>query len=307
MDTPDELEEGIPDVASMAREIPFLSNMKNNSHLVVMGLLALGAASFSSRSANATPSTLGAFPSTDIYGKGNVHYDADTYQSTDLRNGVVTTTGLTYGLGKDTSDLFGRTEVGIDYNVGATGPLQFSKRVFGNFKTQLYNNDDSQTRLVAGGWLLGDSQTNPNYAYLLGSKNVPKIGRFSAGYAYALSTGLFQVSNTPISGSPTRTRGRGSVHLGFDRYITPDLGLTLDYYSGKGPFGGGQATLYYYFNGGKSDFGLGYFRLNDRTAAVPNQFYICLDYNFDFKKSSPTTTAAPAALPETDTKAPAVN
>ncbi len=280
--------------------------MKNTLHLVAMGLLALGATTFASRPALATPSTLGAFPSTDVYGQGNIHYDADTYQSTNFKTGVITTSGLTFGVGPDTTKTFGRTEVGFDYNFGTPGELQFSKRIFGNFKTQLYNNDDSQVRLVAGGWLLGDSATNPNYAYILGSKNFPEVGRFSVGYAHALSTGLFQFSNTP--NGATRTRGRGSVHLGFDRYLTPDLGLTLDYYSGKGPYGGAQATLYYYFNGGKSDFGLGYFRLNDQASSAPkNQFYICLDYNFDFKKPAATPAATPTAAPETDTTAPAVN
>ena len=62
--------------------------------------------------------------------------------------------------------------------------------------------------------------------------------------------------------------------------------------------------MYYYINE-KSDFGLGYFRLNDSNAPVQDQFYLCFDYNFDFKKSAEVVTPAPA--PETNPANPATN
>ncbi|BCM88180.1 hypothetical protein IAD21_00007 [Abditibacteriota bacterium] len=285
------------------REARFLSKkMKHSLKLVVAGLLVAGAATFGARPACAAPSGLGAFPSTDIYGKGTIHYDADTYQSSNFKTGLLTTSGLVYGFGPDSSKALGRTEAGFDYNFGLGGGLTFEKRIFGNIKTQLYNNDDSQIRVVAGGWGLGDSNTNPNYVYLLGSKNFNKIGRFHLGYAYAISDNLFQVNNTPGTGSTTR--GRQSVQVGYDRFITPKLQFCADFYSGKGPYAGVQPTLYYYVND-KADFGLGYFRLNDSNAAVRNQLYICFDYNFDFNKGVQSTTAPPA--PETNPANPATN
>lgn len=261
--------------------------MKNSFQLLTAGLFCFGLATLAARPAHALPSSLGAFPSTDIYTKGNIHFDADSYSSTNVKTIVLPTQGLTYGVGPDRNGLFGRTEVGYDYNFSSSSPLSFGKRIFGNAKTQLYSNDRQQLRVVAGGWLLGDSATNPNYLYLLASKNVNKIGRFHVGYAYAASNGLFQVNNTPdVPADGTRTRGRSSLHLAYDRLITPKLQFVVDYYSGKSPFAGVQPTLYYSVTD-KASFGVGYFRLNDRAAAVRDQLYLAFAYNFDFKKAAP--------------------
>ncbi len=263
--------------------------MFNTTKLVAAALLVAGAATFAARPASATPSTLGFYPSTDIYGKGNIHFDADTYQSSNFRTGVVTTAGLTYGIGPDNSNPFGRTEAGYDYNFGAPGSLSFGKRIFGNFKTQLYNNDDAQTRVVFGGWGLGDSNLNPNYAYLLGSKNFSSFGRIHVGVARGLSDGYFGGSN------------QTSLHLAYDRTISSKLSFCADYYSGKGPASGVQPTFYYYPND-KCDFGLGYFRANSGSVSPRNQLYICFDYNFDLKRSEP---AATPPAPDTNTETPA--
>lgn len=265
--------------------------MKNNLSLVAAALLVAGA-SFSARPAHATPSTLGFYPSTDIYGKGNIHFDADTYQSTNFNTGVFTTSGLTYGFGPDSSKLFGRTEAGFDYNFGSSGPLGFDKRIFGNIKTQLFNNDDSQIRVVAGGWGLGDSNLNPNYVYLLGSKNFPQIGRFHLGVARGLSNGYFGGTN------------KTSIHLAYDRTISSKLSFCTDFYSGKGPASGVQPTLYFYPND-KCDFGLGYFHANSGSVSPRNQLYICFDYNFDFKRQVQSTLAPPP--PKEDTQSPSTN
>lgn len=273
--------------------------MKHSLQLLAAGLVVAGA-SFVARPAHATPSTLGFYPSTDIYGKGNIHYDADAYTRTDLKNSTGITSGLVYGFGPDSSKVFGRTEAGADYNFTSYGTnLSVGKRVFGNIKTQLFNDDKSQTRVVVGGWGLGDSSTNPNYLYLLGSKNFPKFGRFHLGVAHALSSNYFVASGT--SGTD---RGKTSLQLGYDKYITPKLQFAADFYSGKGPASGVQPTLYYYVND-KADFGLGYFRLNDRNQGTHDQLYICFDYNFDFKSPVQATTAPPA--PETNTANPATN
>ena len=279
--------------------------MKSLFKTLAMGAFCAGFATLAAPKAHALPSGLGAFPSTDIYTKGNIHLDVDSYSSTNVKTIVLPTQGLTYGVGPDTSGVFGRTEVGYDYNFSSSSPLSFGKRIFGNIKTQLFNNDKQQVRVVAGGWLLGDSTTNPNYLYLLGSKNFTGVGRFHLGYAYAASTGLFQFNNT--TSNTTATRGRSSVHLGYDRLITPKLQFCIDYYSGKGPFAGVQPTVYYSVND-KASFGLGYFRLNDRAAAVPDQLYLAFLYNFDFNKAAPTpgnSNPAPSTGTGPATSAPA--
>jgi hypothetical protein len=268
-----------------------LSGLRRVS-LAATGLaLASGVFFSGTQTASATPSTGGFYPTTDIYAKGNVHYDADAYTTDDLKDTNSTTNGLTFGLGPERDGLLGRTEVGFDYNfTGGLGSNSFSNRILGNFKTQLYNNDDSATRVVFGGWGLGGKRFNPNYLYLLASKNF-NGNRVHVGAARALSTNLTD---------------RTSLQLGFDRYITPKLQFVADYYSGKSGFAGVQPTLYYFLND-KSDLGLGYFRNNNRTQGnARDQIYICFDYNFDFKTAvSQKPPVAPE--PETVPGAPAVN
>jgi hypothetical protein len=76
----------------------------------------------------------------------------------------------------------------------------------GNAKTQLYNNDDSQIRAVAGVWGLGSEDAfAPNIVYLLGSKNIPSIGRFHVGVARSLQD------------EDTVGDDRTNLQLGYDR------------------------------------------------------------------------------------------
>ena len=267
--------------------------MKHTLHLTAAALTLVGA-SFLTRTASATPSTLGFYPSTDIYGRGNIHFDADTYQSTGLRTGVITTSGITYGFGPDSDKLFGRTEAGFDYNFGSSGPLKFGDRIFGNFKTQLYNSDAKGIRVVAGGWGLGDSSLNPNYAYLLGSKNFPKIGRFHLGVARGLSDKYFGGSD------------KTSLHLAYDRTLGKSLSFCADYYTGKGPASGVQPTFYYYPNE-RCDFGLGYFHANSNSVNPRNQLYICFDYNFGANDKTPPPADTVIKTPATSSGDSATN
>ena len=258
--------------------------MKLNLHLVALGLLAMGVTTLAPRAAHALPTALGAFPSTDISTKGNFRNDIAAYTSTNLDTTVLPTQGIEYGAGPDKNGLFGRTEFGYDYNFTSAAKINFGKRLFGNVKTQLYSDDKQQVRVVAGGWLLGDSQTSPNYVYLLASKNFNKFGRVHVGYAYAISDGLFNTTNSTTN--VTTSQGRSSLHLGYDRLITPKLQFVTDYYSGKGPFAGIQPTLYYSVTE-KASFGLGYFRATSKAVSPRNQLYISFAYNFDFNKAAP--------------------
>ncbi len=281
----------------------FLSPMKN-TQLLALGLVAVGATTLASRPAHALPSSLGAYPSTDIYSKGNIHVDVDSYGSTNFKTEVLPTQGLTYGIGPDKTGVLGRSEVGYDYNFSSAGAIKFTNRIFFNAKTQLFNDDKQQIRVVAGGWDLGSSSANPNYVYLLGSKNVNKIGRFHLGYAYGLTKGLF---NTTSAAGVTTAPGRSSLQLGYDRLITPKLQFVTDYYSGKSGFAGIQPTIYYSVND-KASFGLGYFRLNNRQAAVKDQIYLAFAYNFDFNRAAPSAgNSNPAPATGGDAKTPASN
>jgi hypothetical protein len=234
-------------------------------------VLAGGILLSSIETAQATPASGGFYPTTDIYAKGNVHYDADAYTKDDLKDSFSLTNGLTFGLGPERDGAFGRTEAGFDYNfTSGLGNLGIGKRLIGNIKTQLYNNDESATRVVLGGWGLGNDKTQPNYLYLLGSKNFSG-NRIHVGVAHALSNNVIPHDRT-------------SLQLGYDRYISPKIQFVADYYSGKGPLSGVQPTLYFYLND-KSDIALGYFRANNRDLGdAKSQIYICFDYNFDLKK-----------------------
>jgi len=134
--------------------------MRNIQKLVVAGLALAAGATFAAKPAAATPSTLGFYPSTDIYGKGVFHLDVDNY-SKDAQNNLFTTSGITYGVGPDTDKAGGATEVGFDYNFTDVGSkIKAGDRIQFNIKTQLYSKDG--LKVVAGGWNLGDKKSFAN-------------------------------------------------------------------------------------------------------------------------------------------------
>jgi len=243
-----------------------------------------------SREAAATPATLGFYPATDIYGKGSFHLDVDTY-GRGLKTDSVVSTGVTYGIGPERDGFLGRSEIGFDYLLslgGSTPSASTSKRLSFNLKTQLYNNDDSGTRIVAGGWGLGSKEIfAPDIGYLLGSKAF-KWGRVHLGVAHSFADDEV----IAVGDDADKT----SLQLGFDRYITPKIQFAVDYYSGKNAYAGVQPTIYYYVND-KASFGLGLMRFNAESVAPSrNQIYACFDYNFG-GSSSPAAAATPAPAP----------
>lgn len=244
--------------------------------------IALGTTALCNTSVLATPATLGYYPSTDIYGKGAWHLDVDSYGRRANTDASIST-GLTYGFGKDDDSAFGRNEIGTDYilSLGDAAPrdpnngerLSSSKRVLGNFKTQLYSNDKKGVRVVAGGWLLGNKDIYAaNVGYILGSKTF-KFGRIHVGLAHSFSK---EETIATLDGDSDRTY----LQLGYDRYLTKKIQFAVDYYSGKSSISGVQPTLYYYLND-KTSLGIGYFRLNDKDISpTRNQVYLSFDYNF---------------------------
>lgn len=262
--------------------------MAAGAALLAAGAVLAGAGS----RAEATPSTLGFYPSTDIYGKGIFHLDVDTYGQA-LRTDFPSV-GLTYGIGPERGGFLGRSEAGFDYFLFQTGG-DSAKRLFGNFKTQLYNDAKSQTRVVAGAWGLGSKDISlPNVAYVLASKNFD-FGRIHVGVARSM-TSANVVGND-----------RTNLQLGYDRYFANNkFQFAVDYYTGKTTYSGVQPTIYYYINN-RANFGLGLFRANSSTLVNPrNQVYVCFDYNFgggsdDVPDAPAPETTAPA------TGAPASN
>lgn len=228
--------------------------------------------------AHATPSLLGFYPSSDIYGDGITHLNVTTYGAA-FKTNIANSVGLSYGLG-DRDKPLGRAEFGFDYLTnGSNLGLSTQQSVFGNVKTQLYNSNGSGTRLVAGGWLLGDSKTNPNIVYLLGAKAF-NFGRVHVGYARALTRGVYKQTNY--------------LQLGYDRAITKRILFAADFYSGGSAISGVQPSLYYAVND-KASFGIGIFRANSSASRPRFQTYIGFDYNFGGPVNSPPSQGSPGA------------
>ena len=246
--------------------------------------------------AAATPSTLGFYPSTDIYGDQVFHFDVDRYSADDFgsqNGGAFDNFGLTYGVG-DKEGVAGRTEFGTDYfsNTGRN----FGKSLLFNAKTQLYDDATKGVRVVGGVWLAGGKNAGAsNTGYLLGSKAF-KFGRIHVGVAHAFT-------DDNIGG---KAADNTFLQLGYDRAITPKILFVADYYSGRSLISGVQPTLYYSVNS-QASFGLGYFFNSEPKGYGSNndQLYLCFDYNFGGRKApdvqpaegapgAPGTGAAPA-------------
>ncbi|MBW3637622.1 MAG: hypothetical protein KY445_14345 [Armatimonadetes bacterium] len=282
-----------------------IQNLKavRGSTKVMMGLAVLcGLAPW----ASATPATLGFYPSTDIYPKNTFHLDVDSY-GRGVKTDALVSSGLTYGIGPETSKIFGRSEVGLDYllrlfgTIPATDPaddIGGTSRLIGNFKTQVYDNPSSATRVVLGAWGLGSRKIfAPSYLYLTSAKSF-EFGRVHLGIARSLA-------DRDVIAAPSGSSDRTSLHLGYDRYFANNkLQFAVDYYSGKNAVTGVQPTLYYYIND-KANFGVGYFRANDASVAPSrNQVYLCFDYNFG---GPPAAAPAAPPVPETAPTTPATN
>lgn len=249
----------------------------SNTKFLAAGLAVLVSA-FAASTASATPSTLGFYPSTDIYGRGNFHLDVDNYAADDLESDLPSV-GLTYGFGNDTSRPLGRNEVGFDYFFGDADNIG-DKLTF-NIKTQLFDDSDKGVRVVAGGWGLGSTDAAaPNYLYLLGSKTFD-FGRVHLGVAHALNDDVV-------------TEDKTSLHVAYDRLLSSRLQFAVDYYTGEGELSGVQPSLYYSINPNAS-FGLGYFVPNN---GGDNSIYLSFDYNFGAPAPEPNPADPGANRPE---------
>lgn len=232
--------------------------------------IAMGAAVLSTaRPALATDSGLGFYPTADIYPSGNFHFDVDTFGNglkTDLTNSV----GLEYGFGKGGDGLFGRNEIGVDYLTSTGSGFAFpaaKDRIALNFKTQLYNNDKSGTRVALGVAGLGSRRNfGSTDARLLGYKTFG-FGRIHAGVWRAFGRG--GISDT------------GGLQLGFDRTIAKNTIIGADWRTG--PTGFFAPCIIYNLND-KAGIEACIGRANSNGISPRWQTYLAFDYNFDFKK-----------------------
>ena len=260
---------------------------KNSYRLAAIFAASVLASVACGRPAAATPSGLGFYPSTDVYGPGIFHFDVDRYSINEFSGaGVADSYGLTYGIG-DKAGIGGRNEIGIDYF--SNSGVSFGKSLYFNGKTQLYDDPKSGVRAVAGLWLAGDTK-NPavsNTGYLLASKAF-SFGRVHVGVAHAFSPG--NIRSATGSGDAT------FLHLAYDRALTDKILVTADYYSGRSFISGTQPSVYYSLND-KAGVGLGYFFCNEPRGAGFNndQLYLCFDYNFGGPKAAPPSEGAPGA------------
>lgn len=247
--------------------------MRNTLKVSLAGALVAGALAVATP-AHATPSTLGFYPSTDVYSDGTFHFDFDSY-SDGFTEDFFPSFGITYGIGD-------KAEIGFDYDMSNSGN-KFGENIFFNAKYKFLDGGADGISAAVGGWGLGDKDLRANIGYIKASKNFD-FGRVHVGVARSFG-------RTSVVGDD-----KTSLTLGYDKYITPKLQFAVDYYSGKNAYAGVQPTLYYYINE-KSNFGLGYMLYNDSD--LEDQVYFCFDYNFDFKKTAEVVTPAPA--PETTT------
>jgi hypothetical protein len=240
--------------------------------------------------ANATAAGLTFYPSTDIYGAGNYHFDSDTFiGEIDGVDGDanITSIGLSGGFGKEDDSTFGRNEAGFDYFTNS-GSSSLKSRLWFNAKTQLFNNED--TRVVAGAWGVGSkSALAPNVAYVVGSKNF-EFGRVHLGVARSLQ-------DKDIVG-----KDRTNLQLGYDKvFADGKFQFTLDYYTGDTSYSALAPGIIYYIND-KAAVQLGYVKPNSEGAfGFNSQIYLAFDYNFGGSR----TEGAPAPAPETSTSTPA--
>ena len=198
------------------------------------------------------------------------------------------------GFGPERDGLFGRTEAGFDFIAAPFQGVNIGKRLWFNAKTQLYNNDKSAVRLVAGVWGLGargnlgtgDTTLPPDVGYLLAAKNF-SFGRIHAGIAHSFA-------KKDVIATPAGNSDRTYLQLDYDRYIGKNVQVGVDFYSGKSAISVLAPVVYYYLNPNTS-FLVSYVRFNDKSIAPSrNQIYLAFDYNFG-RGANPKPEAAPAA------------
>ncbi len=246
--------------------------------LFLAGPLALAACmGLLPHTAQATPSGLSNYPSTDFNPNGGFHFSSDNFSSTSGRVSTGSSEGLEYGVGNNSDKPLGRNELGFDYVLGGGINANHAERLLFNIKTQLFSNAAASTRLVAGVYGVGSKKIAAgDWLYLVGSKGF-KFGRIHVGAAHSFASREVMPTNRTV------------LQLGFDKTLSPKVTFVMDYQSGKTQF---IAPGLIFTINDKSDVQFSY--LHGGTLVDPrNQLYLRFDYNFG--KVAPPPPNAPAA------------
>jgi hypothetical protein len=203
--------------------------LKKISLSIAIGLLTLPGV------LKATPSTQIWIPSTDIQGFKTLHLGIDNYIRTQTVDGV--RGGSMYDLGLTAGVLpFNKlqAEVGADF-------MSLSDNVYDNypvyFNLKVALPEDSLFKgcpaLAIGAYNFGTKKnlTNYNIVYALIAKNIPYVGRLSAGYYYG---------NDKVLLDDKGNKAAGGLLLSWDRSMTEisdKLWLAVDYQGGMNYLG----------------------------------------------------------------------
>lgn len=278
--------------------------------LRILSAIMLGAAvSLSACDAplQASPSGLIVLPSTDIFDRGVLHLDLDgtvfprvAREVDDVTGEVlsrqadgIATVGLTYGFGPGHSGLFGRSEVGVEYDAASLSgiPNNGRERFNYNFKTQLFESPRGDVRVVAGGTQLGHKSVFARLGYVTASKNFGDAGRVHAG--------VYHIFNS-VPGN------RNSLQFAYEKFFGDRLHFIVETNTdttgtiGRNPLGSTALSAVYYLNS-HSDVQIAVGRPN--TSAVregAGNYFIYIGYDFTLKAPNTRTDAAPpSATPAT--------
>jgi len=254
------------------------------------GLFAAAAMLATPTAAWADGNSLIGYPQSNIITKNAFHVDWDTVGVNAATN-VFSAIGVTYGLGSgllgrrpsddgsDSNGILGRSEVGVDYLLTAGNSVATfvptNERFFFNFKTQLYNDDTSKTRIVAGIYNFGsNSLATAREVYILASEDRP-WGKIQVGVQHAF--GHQEGLETP-AGNADRTY----VQVSYNRHLWQRLFGAYAGVTGRSTqTRQSVAVAYYLDNTYKGSFALGYLLYNDASVRPQrNQVYFGFDYDW---------------------------
>jgi hypothetical protein len=253
----------------------------SNKHF--WGVALAGVLAVAAQPAKATPSGLINTPSTDIYAKGTTHLDVDFLRFANPLSDNSLSVGVTQGLGPDTDEAFGRSEIGIDAGVVRLGGVDFGDSVVLNAKTQLYNDSEQNIRVVAGAYNIGN-RTTPRIGYITASKNFGDPGRVHLGVSRTFNKSAFGRNYTQFQ-------------VAYEKLLSEKLLFLAEYNSGSGPLGTTGVSLNYNLTD-RSGLQVAYFRPNSsvvRATASRNVIYVGYDVNFGRSGEVEAPPADPAA------------
>jgi hypothetical protein len=198
-------------------------------------IIALVVFLISSEFAFSTPSTQIWIPSTDFQGFGKLHFGFDDYlrlkNINGTRGGTIYCAGLTSGFLPFNKF---QGEIGVDYYtmsdpVYDNHPLLFNIKL-GIPEDSLFKNSPA---IAFGVYNIGTKRnlTNYNMYYGLIAKNIPVIGRISAGYYFGNKALLLDQNG--------KVDNKGLL-LSWDRNMTEisdKLWMAVDYQGGKNAYG----------------------------------------------------------------------